>query len=162
MSYSSVFTSTSANDAIAKNVISANVGGQILKTSASAGGNLPVAPATLVSGTTYTFCSIPFPFGVGTYAVDINFDITGDNTTAFSYIKTTNYIGAIGGTILSDNTILVGATLPDASVISINYPIILQLSPSAVNSTFSIAFTATFAGTAPVITSPYLRFIKVN
>ena len=162
MSYSSVYTSTSTNDAVAKNVITANVGAVIQKSSASSGGNLPIAPATLVSGTQYTFCSTPFPFGIGTYLININFDLTGDATTAFDYIKTINYIGAIGGGVLSDKTLLIGTTLPDATQISIQYNIIYQLTASTANKTLSIAFTPTFGGTAPEISSAFLRFYKLN
>jgi len=157
MSYSSVYTTKNS-----KNIISADVGDEILQTSFNSGGNLPIAPATLVSGTQYTFCSTPFPFGVGTYAININFDLTGDNTTAFDYIKTINYIGAIGGSIYSDNTLFVGTTLPDATQISTSYNIIYQLSSTTANKSLSIAFTPTFAGTAPIITSAYLRFFKLN
>jgi hypothetical protein len=154
MSYSSVYTTITS-----KNVISADVGAVIQKSSASSGGNLP---ATLVSGTQYTFCSTPFPFGNGTYIINVNFDLTGDNTTAFSYIKTVNYIGNIGGGVLSDKTLLVGTTFPDASTISIQYNIIYQLTSSTTNKSLSIAFTPTFGGTAPTISSAFLRFYKLN
>lgn len=160
MSYSSVYTSTSTNDAVAKNIISANVGG--VTTVVSAGGTLPVAPTALVSGTTYTFCNTPFPNGAGTYLIEINFDITGDNTTAFSYIKTAWTIGGLGGGVLLDTDFFVGTTLPDATAISTSYSAPYGVSASTVVNTITVAFTPTFLGTAPTITSAYVKFYKIT
>ena len=160
MSYSSVYTSTSTNDAVAKNIVSSNVGGVVTRTSASGGGNLPAI--ALVSGTQYTFCDTPFPSGAGTYLIEINFDITGDNTTAFSYIKTGWRIGGIAGGVLLDTDFLVGITLPDATAISTSYSAPYGVSASTAINTIAITFTPTFGGTAPIITSPYLKFYKLT
>lgn len=163
MSYSSVYTSTSTNDAIAKNIISANVGGVTLPLgSASNGGNLPIAPATLVSGTQYTFCNAVFPFGAGTYLIEMNFDITGDATTAFSYIKAEWKIGGIAGGVLLDNDFFVGTTLPDATAISTSFSAPYGVSATTAVNTITILFTPTFAGTAPLITSPFIKFYKLT
>jgi hypothetical protein len=162
MSYSSVYTVTSTNPALAKNIISSNVGGIVTITSFSAGGNLPVAPAPLVSGNQYTFCDVPFPNGAGTYLMEINFDITGDNTTAFSYIKTAWRIGGIAGGVLLDTDFLVGTTLPDATAISQSYSAPYGVSASTAVNTLAITFTPTFVGTAPTITATYLKFYKLT
>lgn len=155
MSYSSVYTN--ANGAV---IPSNNVGADILKQSSSNGGNLPIAPATLVSGNTYTFCSLPFPLGTGgIYAIEMNFDITGDNTTAFSYIKTALLVGGGG---VRDNDFFVKTTLPDATAISTSYTTLYQTGYNQANAILSITFTPTFAGTAPTITSPYLKFYKLT
>lgn len=162
MSYSSVYTSTTTNDATARNIVSSNVGGVVTRTSATAGGNLPVAPTALVSGTQYTFCNTPFPSFAGTYLIEINFDITGDNTTAFSYIKTAWKIGGIAGAVLLDTDFLVGTTLPDATAISTSYSAPYGVSASTAINTIAITFTPTFLGTAPTITSAYMKFYKIT
>jgi hypothetical protein len=132
---------------------SVNVGqGEILISSTS-GGNIPTTP--LVSGTQYTFVDTPFAFGTGYYLVQLNFDVTGDNTTSFKSIYTEFDTESLG--VFSDNDFLVGTTLPDTDTYSFASltPLVIQDPQILV-----IFFTATFTGTAPTITSPYIKLIK--
>ena len=116
-------------------------------------GNIPTTP--LVSGTEYTFVDTPFPYGPGYYLVQLNFDVTGDNTTSFVSIHTE--FDTESGGVFSDNDFLVGTTLPNTNTFSFSSlaPLTIQTSQTLV-----ILFTATFTGTAPTITSPYIKLIK--
>ena len=160
MSYASVYTS--GTNGVAINT--SNIGDSVLKTSGTSGGNLPVSPATLVSGTQYTFCILPLS-GAGLYAISLNFDVDGDNTTAFQSILVEVYKGnsfvAPSG-LLNDQNFLVGTTLPNANPISQLYTTILQITDSDAVKGFAVSLTATFGGTAPTIPSTAIRIQKLT
>jgi hypothetical protein len=139
-------------------VLGGSVGQEIIVTSFGGGGNLPSSPTLLVSGTTYTFINTPFPFGTGIYGYNMNFDITGDNTTSFTRIKTQTSEN-LGGFVISDNDFLIGTTLPDTTTFNFSYLNLVQVSTA---SNLYITFTPTFTGTAPTIApSPYIYFYKI-
>lgn len=110
----------------------------------SAGSTLPIAPATLVSGTEYVIATTQLQAGF--WMIEVQCDITGDATTSFEAIQIdlTNNLG----TILFDNW-LVGATLKSNAQIELNgtYPVFISNTSGAGN--FSVKITPTFTGTAP-------------
>lgn len=160
MSYASVYTSGTNGVAID----ASNVGSSVLRVSGTSGGNLPVAPATLVSGTTYTFCILPL-FGAGLYALSLSFDVDGNNTTVFESILVEVYKGnsfvAPSG-LLNDQDFLVGTTLPNANPISQLYTTILQITDSDAVKGFAVSLRATFAGLAPTIPATAIRIQKLT
>jgi hypothetical protein len=119
------------------------------------GSTLPVAPATFVSGTTYTIAETFLPFGF--YMIEVQLDITGDDTTYFEAIQVTLRNG--NGIILYDNW-LVGTTLKSTAQIELNgtYPVYIGTDPSAGD--FKVQIIPTFTGTAPTC-SGLIRPFKV-
>ena len=139
-----------------------NQGQETTITSFNGGGNLPISPATLASGTTYTFINYPFPNGYGIYGYSINFDLTGDATTSFTRISTLSSQG-IGGLVYGDNDFLIGTTLPSTTTFNFSYFNANQFTPyPASPPNLYISFTPTFTGTAPTITSAYIKFFKLT
>lgn len=121
--------------------IANEIGFNIITTS---GSTIPVAPATLVSATTYTIATTQLP--VGYYMVLVQFDIIGDATTAFEAIQVELVNDT--GTILYDNW-LVGATLASTAQIELSgtYPVAIGNISGGGN--FSVRVIPTFTGTAP-------------
>lgn len=146
MSYRSIASSSASNY---------NIGFEYLLISGSHGGNIPLAPATLVSGTTYNFVNNVTLTGLGSYLLQINFDLQGDATTAFKQIKVV--VSSATG-IVFDNDLLLNTTLPDTGLKSISYSNFIT--PTS-QPRYQITFTPTFTGTAPSISSPYLRLVKI-
>ena len=135
-----------------------NISSSVILGSGSHGGNLPVAPAPLVSATQYTFINTPLTSGVGLYSIRMSFDLQGDNTTAFTSIGVQVSTGA---GVLMDMDFLVGTTFPSNAVFSFNETFNLFQSPTSVFGGVNIQFTPVFAGTAPTITSPYIAVYKI-
>jgi len=124
-----------------------------LLTSFNSGGNIPSTP--LVSGTQYTFSNTPVPFGAGNYAIQLNFDLNGDNTTSFTRIRM-QYGDTFG--VVSNEDLLIGTTLPSTAVFDFATLFITNVS---VPNNFVIYLTPTFTGTAPVTTGANITIFKV-
>lgn len=109
----------------------------------TSGSTLPVAPATLVSGTTYSIAETSL-ITKGIWMIEVQAVITGDNTTAFEAIQVS--LETSTGVALYDNW-LVGATLASVAPIELNgtYPLVVTDTTGEV----SVKIVPTFAGTAP-------------
>jgi hypothetical protein len=121
-----------------------------------------VPAGAIVSGTTYTALSWTVGSdggsnGLGTYAYVYKIAVDGDNTTAFQEVIV-NFL--INGGLFYSNEILVGATLPDAVPHSFSIPFIYTHNLTIAD-VITITVTATFAGTAPVITSSSTNIYKI-
>ena len=129
-------------------------------TSNAGGGN--VQGVTLTSGTTYTFINTPFPFGKGTYGISINWDLTGNNTTAFRRITIeTLFTGLLLPQPLNSTDVLIGTTLPSTDTFNFSA---INLADYTTNDppNLSITFKPVFTGTAPTVTSAYIYLYKLS
>jgi hypothetical protein len=118
----------------------------------STGETLPAGVVT--SGTTYkllvwTLNSTNFTNGKGLYCFAVKIAVDGDATTAFDQIVVSY---SVNGGLIYSTEILVGATLPDAVPHDFYIPFIFSHDTTGVD-LVEIELTATFAGTAPVISS---------
>jgi hypothetical protein len=128
--------------------------------SQSVGSTIPAG--AIVSTTTYTALSWTLGSdggsnGRGTYSYVYKFAVDGDNTTAFQEVIV-NYL--VNGNLVYSNEVLVGATLPDAVPHNFTIPFIYT-HDTAITDLITITLTATFAGTAPVITTSNTNIYKI-
>jgi hypothetical protein len=132
----------------------------------SNGSTIPVAPATVVSGTEYTALTWTLQDGNvgnngrGAYILNFTFDVVGDNTTAFTSILVQLNIG---GALLWDSDVLIGTTLPDSNPYSFYIPFTYMFDENIgiLTPTLSFILKPTFTGTAPTIPSAYASIYKI-
>ena len=115
----------------------------------------------LVSGTEYIIAGQPVTSGI--WGVQVAFDLTGDNTTAFTSVLIRVSTENAGGT-QTDYNILINTTFPDDGVYSFTYNSFVDIgttTPTDDPSPIYATILPTFVGTAPTSPSHYLRLFKL-